>query len=163
MFSLIPDKYVENFYDITPSLIKHMRAKAVFVDLDGTLVSKDTKTPTAKVINWIEDFKKADIAFVIISNNSNARVSAFCTSLNIPFISTAKKPFPTALKKAISGMNINPCEVVMIGDQIFTDTFASRNFGGQSIYVKPIDKNSLYVKFRTSFTEKYFVNKAKEK
>ena len=165
MFSLLtPDKFVDNYYDITPELIRSLGGKALFVDLDGTLVSKDTPLPTSEVIQWIDSMRSSGFDFVIISNNSDLRVSNFCQPLNIRYISMAKKPLPIALKSAFRFINAKTkhSEVIMVGDQIFTDTLAGKQFGAKSIYVNPIDQSSLYVKLRTRITEKPFTNKAKE-
>lgn len=163
--NLTPDKYAEYFYNITPEIIKSMGGKAVFVDLDGTLVSKDVVRPTKKVLDWIESFNANNIEFILLSNNADKRVTDFSKDIGVAFYHSARKPLLLGFKKAYNSLKtkVKPEEIVMIGDQIFTDTLVARRFGAKSIYVKPIDQTSTYVKFRTRFTEKRHVNRIKEK
>ena len=166
MFSkLTPDLYVNNYYDITPETITNLGGKALFVDLDGTLVSKDTKTPTLEVISWIESMTKSGFEVTILSNNNLLRVHTFAKDLNIKYMHKALKPTTIGFKRAFKTVNSRFAknEIIMIGDQIFTDTLAAKSFGAKSIYVKPIDQNSSYVKFRTNITEKPFLSKFKER
>lgn len=166
MFSkLTPDKYVDNYSDITPHMIKSMGGRAVFVDLDGTLVSKHVKVPTNEVLDWIDAIKNAGIEFVLISNNTSTRVGEFAKDLELHNVHSARKPLHLGFRKAVKMIrdDIKPSQIIMIGDQIYTDTLAGKRYGAKSIYVSPIDKQSTYAKFRMRFTEPYFVNKAKEK
>lgn len=164
-YKLIPDKYVDNYYDITPHMIKSMGGRAVFVDLDGTLVSKKSENATKEVITWIESIKNAGIEFVLISNNTSARVGEFAKNLDIHNIHSARKPLHIGFKKAVKMIrkDVKPSQIIMIGDQIYTDTLGAKRYGARSIYVDPIDKSSAYARFRIKFTEPYFVEKAKEK
>ena len=161
---LTPDLYYKNFYDIKPEAIKSLGGKAVFVDLDGTLVSKDTKIPTTEVTNWINEIKSSGIEILILSNNCELRVRNFSKELGIKYFFKALKPSTKGFKRAFFGINSKFAknEVVMIGDQIYTDTLGARLFGAKSIYVEPIDSDDLYVKFRTNITEKPFLKKFKE-
>lgn len=161
----VPDKYVENYYEITPQMIKSMGGRAVFVDLDGTLVSKNVKTPTDEVLSWIENLIEEKIQFVLISNNTAKRVGEFVKDMDIKNIHSAKKPLHIGFRKArkMISEDIKSEEIVMIGDQIYTDTLAAKRYKAKSIYVKPIDVDSFYTKFRMNVSEPYFVKKAKEK
>lgn len=164
MFSkLTPDLYCEKFYDIKPETIRSLGGKAIFVDLDGTLVSKEIKKPTKEVINWINEMKNSGIEVLILSNNNELRVRNFCRDLNINYFYKALKPYKKGFKRAFTVVNakFSKSQVVMIGDQIYTDTLGAKLFGAKSIYVEPIDTDSLYVKFRTNITEKPFLKKLK--
>lgn len=162
--NLTPDIYVKNYYDITPETIKNLGCKALFIDLDGTLVSKNTKTPTKEVENWLNLMKAAGFDVIILSNNNELRVHNFSKDLGVRYFYRALKPSTIGFKKAFLKVNAQYTkkDVVMIGDQIFTDTLSARIFWAKSIYVEPIDQNNAYVKFRTNITEKPFLRKIKE-
>lgn len=162
---LKPDKLVNKFYDITPEMVKEMGGKAVFVDLDGTMVSKDTPFPTKEVTLWFKKFKEAKISFIILSNNNELRVRNFSNELQAKYFFKARKPLLSGFKKAYAALpaNIKKSEIIMIGDQIYTDTLGAKRFGAKSIYVSPIDTQSLYVKFRMNVTERAFIKSLKEK
>ncbi len=165
MFSkLVPDKFVNHFTEITPEIIKNIGGKVVFVDLDGTLVSKDEPLPTNEVRKWYESFILAGIEFILVSNNCYNRVSKFANDLGVPFVYSAKKPFKFGYKRAFLMVNAkyNNNEIIMIGDQIYTDTLGARRIGAKSIYVYPIDVSSTYTKFRLNFSEKAYLKEFKK-
>lgn len=159
---LKPDIFVKKFTDITPDTIFSLGAKAMTVDLDGTMASKHTAIPTNEVLAWIQTFVDANIKFIILSNNKFGRVNTYCEKIGVPYFNSAKKPFKVGFKKALGvlGSEIKPDEIVMIGDQIYTDTFVARRFGAKSIYVYPIDETSKYTRFRLNFSEKHFLKGA---
>ena len=74
----------------------------------------------------------------IVSNNNQARVAAFSDPLGIPFIPRAKKPFHKAFKQAKQLMQLQPEEVVVIGDQLFTDVLGGNRLGLYTILVVPV-------------------------
>lgn len=162
--NLTPDAYVKKFDDISPEMIKNLNGKAIFVDLDGTLASKNSAKPTDDVGNWINEMINEGIEVVILSNNNQNRVTEFSKDLGVPYFHKALKPTTKGLNQAFLALKgkYKKNNIIMIGDQIYTDTFGARNFGAKSIYVKPIDVNSAYVKFRTTLTEKPFLKKFKE-
>lgn len=162
---LRPDIYASTFDKITPEIIKNLGAKAIFVDLDGTLVSKNVLKPTELVLAWIKNMLENDIKVVILSNNKKERVGNFCKDIGVPYFNTALKPLKSGFQKSLNELNhkVKASEVVMIGDQIYTDTLVAKRMGAKSIFVESIDAKSGYAKFRKQVTEKRFVESIKER
>ncbi|AVZ30688.1 hypothetical protein BMF81_02552 [Nodularia spumigena UHCC 0039] len=63
------------------------------------------------------------------------RVKFWSHRLNIPAISPAKKPFPSAFRQAIYSMRLSPKYVVVIGDSLHTDIVGAWLCGCPSIQV----------------------------
>ena len=55
----------------------------------------------------------------------------------------AGKPWPRAFSKAVLAMNLNPNQVAVVGDQIFTDILGGNLMGAYTVWVPPISLNGL--------------------
>ena len=75
---------------------------------------------------------------VIVSNNNEQRVPRFPIPLDLPYIYKARKPFQLSFQKAMKLMNLAPYEVVVIGDQLFTDVLGGNRLNLYTILVTPV-------------------------
>ena len=75
---------------------------------------------------------------VIASNNSQKRVSDFAQILEIPHIYEAKKPFRKGLRKAIDILSLPKENILMVGDQIFSDILGAKLTKINSVLVDPL-------------------------
>lgn len=100
--------------------------KGIILDLDNTIVSEDDRYLSPGAEEWITQTKLAGLHFFILSNGKrHYRVKYWSHRLNIQAISPAKKPFPSAFHQAIAGMQVNPKQVVVIGDSLHTDVLGA--------------------------------------
>lgn len=154
-----PSTYVNSILDIDLDELKNQGIKLIICDLDNTLVPHFRKFPTNSSIKFLENIKKYDFKFVIISNNSEKRVKFFAEKLGIKedYIANAKKPFPRKTKRFIeekfNGKYRNS-EIVVIGDMIITDIFVANILRINSILVHPLFEPEKFVNRILSFTEK---------
>lgn len=135
---LLPDLHVNSIYDIDLEALQKRGVKGIITDLDNTLIEWDRPEATPQLIEWFKKVKSYDFKLVIVSNNNETRVAKFCNPLGIPFIHAARKPFHTAFKKAKKIMNLTPDEVVVIGDQLFTDVLGGNRLLLYTILVVPV-------------------------
>ena len=136
---LKPSAYLTSINEINLDALKDQGIKLMICDLDNTLVPHFTKFPTKTAINFIEEVKKRDIKFVLVSNNTAKRVSFFSEKLGLEnYIASAKKPFPGAIKKTIKEMGVKPQETIVIGDMIITDVLVANFIHTESILVQPL-------------------------
>jgi len=143
---LKPSAYLTSVGEIDLDGLKKQGIKLIICDLDNTLVPHFTKFPTQKSIDFVNEVRKRDIKFMLISNNTKKRVSFFSEKLGLTeYISNAKKPFSFAITKTIKKMGVKPQETVIIGDMIITDTLAANFVHAESILVQPlIDPNKTF-------------------
>lgn len=155
----LPNEHVNSILDITPEHLKGMGIKGIITDLDNTLVEWDRPSAPPKLIKWFEEMKKNNILITIVSNNrSKTRVQSFSDPHQIPFIYQAKKPLGRAFHKALSEMNINKDEAVVIGDQLLTDVFGGNRSGFHTILVVPVAQtDGFFTKFNR-FVERRLLN-----
>ena len=160
----MPDFAVEKAYDVTVASLQRENIKAVFVDLDNTLIAWNNPDGTPEMRQWLHDLRDAGIRVVVVSNNNRERVKRAVDKFGIDFESRAMKPFTRGIKRAMKRFGIEKNEVVMIGDQLMTDIRAAHRAGIRSILVKPlIETDSWQTQFnrwrerrmKKKITEKY--------
>ena len=110
--------------------------QGIILDLDNTIVSEDDRYLSRYAIAWIAQAQKHGLKLFILSNGKRQyRVDCWSQRLNIPAISPAKKPFPSAFRRAIKHMQVDPKQVVVIGDSRHTDILGAWLTGCPSIQV----------------------------
>ncbi|HEO8611641.1 TPA: YqeG family HAD IIIA-type phosphatase, partial [Streptococcus suis] len=114
--------------------------KVVFVDLDNTLIAWNNPDGTPEMRQWLHDLQDAGIPVVVVSNNKYERVKRAVEKFGIEFEAFALKPFTFGINRALKRFDVQPYEVIMIGDQLMTDIRAAKRAGLKSVLVKPLIK-----------------------
>ena len=134
----IPYVVAKNIYEIDPIFFVKENIKYLFLDLDNTLDSYKTKTPTEKAFKFKESIEKIGIKIYIVSNNTGNRVSLYASTLGVDYLSSIGKPFAHKINKFLKENNISSKDVIMIGDQLITDIAMSNRAKIKSIYVEKL-------------------------
>ena len=138
-FSLIPRGVYDRVTDISPESLKERGIKLVLADLDNTLVPYQVSDPTPELFRWKEALNANGITRFLLSNSRKpTRPGDFAGKLGIDFIGHAGKPKRKGYLAAMERMGCTPEQTVMVGDQIFTDTWGAHNAGVTPLLVKPI-------------------------
>ncbi|WP_330873061.1 YqeG family HAD IIIA-type phosphatase, partial [Streptococcus suis] len=103
--------------------------KVVFVDLDNTLIAWNNPDGTPEMRQWLHDLQDAGIPVVVVSNNKYERVKRAVEKFGIEFEAFALKPFTFGINRALKRFDVQPYEVIMIGDQLMTDIRAAKRAG----------------------------------
>lgn len=140
-----PNAYVDSIFDITPSGLKEKGLYGVILDVDNTLVATHVKEASDKIIRYIKALKENDIMCIVVSNGAKKRVEHFCKPLGIEFVFNALKPLGRGFTIAIEKLGLAPDNIVIIGDQLFTDVLGGNLKGLHTILVKPIDLNEPFL------------------
>jgi uncharacterized protein len=110
--------------------------QGIILDLDNTIVSEDDRYLSPNVEDWIEQAKSIGLKLFILSNGKRKyRLKDWACRLDIPAIGKARKPFPTAFKKALNQMKLRSKQVVVIGDSRHTDILGASLSGCSSVQV----------------------------
>ncbi len=163
MSLFIPTYFAKNVTDISINFLNNIKVKGIMLDIDDTLVPQEIFVPTVKIINWVDELKNNDFKLTLVSNNKEKRVSDFANHLDVPYVYLSSKPFTKGIKRAINIMELPKDNVIMVGDQIFTDILAANFMKIKSILIDPIapSKSSL-LKFKRLFEKsikRKFINK----
>lgn len=138
-FSLIPDRVVDRYADITPAYLQQQGITLLLSDLDFTLAAKATRQPDQPLRDWIAELKAAGIAFMIVSNNrSGTRVTEFCADLGVPYQGHAGKPSTRGLVAAMERAGADRTHTAMLGDKLLTDMLAANRAGVLALMVEPV-------------------------
>ena len=154
--TLIPDIYVDRYSDISPQMLLDMGIKGLLADVDETLVPHGLRTPTPELVAWLGALRAAGIRVCILSNNSQHRIRPFADSVGLPFMCRCFKPNLSAAKKALAVLRLQPSEVAVIGDQIFTDLRMAVRLGAKSILTDPLgEEYTAFVRLKRLKEKKY--------
>ena len=102
------------------------------------------------------------VSTAIISNNHKERVEKFATPLNTEYYYESLKPKTGNIFSAISNMGLEKADVVIIGDQLFTDIWAGYRAQIRSVFVEKLSNDeSMFIKSKR-LLEIPFVKKIKK-
>ena len=134
----------ETFEQIDFSSLRRAGVKLLLIDLDNTLADYETFKPSEKQVRLLNNIVNQGFSIVIISNNVENRVSAYCEHLRQPYIAGAKKPFLSGFRRAqqLYGTTLKPDEVCVIGDQLLTDVLGASRMGFKSVLVEPLKRKT---------------------
>ena len=82
--------------------------------------------------------RQAGIPVVVVSNNSFARVEAFCRPLGVDFVHKSGKPFGRGIRRAVEKLGVPRERIALIGDQLFTDVLAASHDRILCILTEPV-------------------------
>ncbi|HJA22060.1 YqeG family HAD IIIA-type phosphatase [Limosilactobacillus panis] len=133
-----PTWMVKTIYAVSPDQLRACGIRAVFSDLDNTLIAWNNPDGTPELRQWMTALKEAGIPLIVISNNSKDRVAKATKNLDLPFVSRSLKPLSFGIERARTKLGLKKSEVVMVGDQLMTDMLAANEAGVRSILVQPL-------------------------
>ena len=139
MSKLLPDLYLDSIFHIDFESLKNRGITTLLFDLDNTIAGHDVPIADERVIEYFAKLKEIGFFVCLVSNNHNDRVLTYANSLDISFISFAKKPFKGGILKACKIFDVKSSDCALIGDQVFTDVFGGNRLGMFTILVKPIN------------------------
>lgn len=140
---LFPDEYISSTYSIDFDKYYKNGIRAIFFDIDNTLVMHDAPADkrAEKLIRGLLD-KGFKVYF--ISNNEEPRVRDFAAITGGNYVYKAGKPKPDGFYEAMKQSGLKRKEVLFIGDQLFTDIWGANNARIRNILVGRISAREPY-------------------
>lgn len=130
-----PYDYVDCVQAIDYRKLYRMGYRGILFDIDNTLVHHGDDS-TEEIDDMFRQIQEIGLKTVILSNNNEARILRFLKNIHSLYIYDAQKPNPEGYDRAIQLLGLEKNEVIMIGDQIFTDILGANRSGIASILVK---------------------------
>lgn len=139
-----PYEYVDSVFNIDYDKLYAMGIRGLIFDIDNTLVLHGTDS-TPEVDALFLRLQEKGFKPLLLSNNEEKRILRFIQNFRTYYIHDAGKPKPDGYLKALEVMELEKTQVVVIGDQVFTDILGANRAGMASILVKflrwPQEKN----------------------
>lgn len=130
-----PYEYAKSVFVIDYAFLREKGFKGIIFDIDNTLVHHgDDSTP--QVDKLFKEIHNLGLKTILLTNNDEERVLRFIKNIDTPFVCDADKPNPKGYLKALDMLELSKDEVVVIGDQIFTDIYGANQCGIPNILVK---------------------------
>ncbi|MGV3244978.1 YqeG family HAD IIIA-type phosphatase [Staphylococcus sp. 11261D007BR] len=131
---LLPNYYIDSVFDIDFEALLENGYKGIIFDIDSTLVPHGGEV-TQEIDQLFEDIHQLGFKTLLLSNNSFERINAFNQNIKTQFIPMARKPYVKNYLKAVNMLGVKKSEVIVVGDQLFTDILGANLAGLKSILV----------------------------
>ena len=158
-----PNYFFDKIWDIELSFLKKNNIKCLLLDVDNTLTYHDAPDPHEKAVEWLNMVRNEGIISVVISNNIEERVAPFSKLINAEYVFHAQKPLSRGVKEAVKLTGICENQMLMIGDQIFTDVLCGKFSGVKTVLVEPFELEDMPFFKVKRFLERIIITKKKRK
>ena len=144
-------------YNVSHSKLSELGITSLLIDVDGTLLSRNSNIIPDKVKNWIIKSKEIFDLYLISNNPFEKRIVKIAKELGINYKYKAQKPRIKNTLDVINNLNKDKNNIAIIGDRIFTDIIVGNRCKIKTILIKRLNKKGLPLKFNTTlFLEKFF-------
>lgn len=138
---LKPDFNINSIYDIDQQALLERKVKALFFDLDSTLMKSKSGKFSFQTLQFLQDLK-TNFKLAIVTNNKNLDyIKKAQSQVDIPIYYRAKKPDTTVLLNACRDLGVTPNYAAMIGDRPLSDILVGIRAGMVTILVDSISKD----------------------
>ena len=139
-------------YAISQSDLQKKGIHSLLLDVDGTLINRNSNMLPKDVKSWIRESKEIFSLYLISNNPSKKRISKIAKELNLKYKYNASKPRKKVTLSAIEEIGSEPKNIAIIGDRIFTDIIVGNRCNIKTILVKRLKKDGLPIKFNLTLT-----------
>lgn len=138
-----PNLYVTDVHHIDLDALASAGIDTLLVDLDNTLLPRDTNVVPDELRNWAKTLADRGFKVCLVSNNWHDRVHDVAEELGFCLVAKAIKPLPFAFLRALRLMDSSRVAAATVGDQIFTDVLGGNLLGMRSVLVQPLSDTDL--------------------
>jgi HAD superfamily phosphatase (TIGR01668 family) len=139
---LKPDFVLHRISEIPFDWLKKNEIKGILVDLDNTLTSYHSEDIPQDTLTWLYSLIELGIPFLPYSNARRYRIENFCKRFGIDNPGLAIKPLNIGLRRVLRFIKVPGKNLLLIGDQVFTDVLAGKFAGIRTVLVDPVSKTT---------------------
>ncbi len=133
--SMQPDFLLKSVEEITPAFLQQHKIRLLILDADATLIEAQTDFILPQRVLLVEEIRKSGVRVMVASNGKTNRIKKAFGEHKIEAHGYSLKPLPFRLKKHLKGYD-KP-EVLLVGDQFFTDILCAKLLGIGCAMVEP--------------------------
>ena len=134
-------------YNISHLELQKKGIYCLLLDVDGTLINRNSEEIPKAVKNWLIESKKLFSLYLISNNPSKERIKKIANELEIRYKYNALKPRKKYTLNAIKEINCDKKNIAIIGDRIFTDIVVGNRCNIKTILVSRLNSKGLPIKF----------------
>lgn len=135
-----PDLTVDSLAEIDLKKYWEKGKRGIILDLDNTIVLWQETKLVEKARIFLEKALALNYRVCLLSNAGTSRVKKIAEKHELPYLALALKPRKSVFRKALAKLKLTEKEVLVIGDQIFTDIWGGNRVGCETILVSPLEK-----------------------
>jgi len=143
MALLKPDLYHTSVHAIDLDALRERGIEALLVDLDNTLLPRDTNEIPDDLREWAAGLARRGFRVCLVSNNWHERVKSVAEELGFDLVAKAVKPLPFAFVHALRKIGATRASAAVVGDQMFTDVLGGNLLGMLTVMVLPLSHTDL--------------------
>ena len=133
--SMQPDFLLKNVEEVTPAFLKLNNVRLLIFDADATLILAQSDSILPERVMLVEEIRKSGVRVMVASNGKTHRIEKAFGEHEIEAHGYSLKPLPFRLAKLIRGYAKE--EVLLVGDQFFTDILCAKLLGIRCAMVEP--------------------------
>ena len=123
-----PDMVFDSVKSLNIDIIEKLKAEhnieAAILDVDETLRTNFNTIPKYNW-EWIKELKK-HVKVIVVSNGLDSEVGKHFNQIGIEYIPIAFKPLKRGFKKACRILDVNPENVIVIGNDLWGDIYGGK-------------------------------------
>ena len=112
--------------------------RALVLDVDRTLLPRRSATLPPSAEQWLRHAQSIMPIHLLSNNPSRRRIGSVAEQLGLPFTTSAGKPRRAALRRVVAELGLEPHQIALVGDRLFTDVLAGNRLGLFTVLVRPI-------------------------
>ncbi len=138
-----PNEWHDNVFDIDYEKLISSGVKLFTFDMDNTLAKWRAPNLDKRSLELLRELSKRS-RVAIFSNGNSLSLDWISKNVDIIVVKRAHKPLTSKFVKILKRYKFLESEVVVIGDQLFTDVLMANLSGAYSIKVNPISKDEIF-------------------
>ena len=143
----LPDSYAKNVFSVDLHALRKRGIELILCDIDNTLVAFDDPHPDEFARKFIAKVHEAGMQVVLISNNTQKRVSGFADQCSAKYYYSSLKPLKRQYRRILKETGLSADEVAVLGDQLLTDICGGKRMHFYTVLTSPLyTKDIIYTK-----------------
>ncbi len=138
---LKPDLNINSIFDIDKEDLKNRGIKAIFFDLDSTVMKSKSGTFSVQTLGFLASLKEYFKLGIISNNYSEEYIEKASSQVDFIVVGAARKPDTKVVLDVCNQMQIEPEKCAFVGDRPLTDILCAKRAKMLSILVDSISKN----------------------
>ncbi|OGF53389.1 MAG: hypothetical protein A2Z21_06995 [Candidatus Fraserbacteria bacterium RBG_16_55_9] len=136
---LLPDERRDSVYQLDLEALWARGARGIIFDFDNTLGPWGFAQLDEQALRWLKTVQTRGFRVGFLSNHRGEGREGLLASLDgHPVVFNAGKPRPSGYRSLLEKLDLPLRQVIMVGDQIFTDIWGAKRLGLYTVLVRPV-------------------------